>query len=203
MRYFLFFSAFLISFASCGQETGNNKSTVPAEVLTNDSTHWTISTLSNMQYVNTAPGPYYNTTKDGGGMIVKFRFLPNGKYEFMLYVQVNTYNLETESWTYVEGKVEFTKNEKGQPIFKTYPGKGTYRYSRNGKMTKRAATAEELKKSQLRTYLWDRWEDPQDKQNDYLLVVDLTANPAADPDKPETIKPDMVSKFHIPKARKP
>jgi len=202
MRHFLFFIALLISLASCGQGQSTAQSTVPAEVLTNDSTHWTISTLSNLQYVNTTPGAYYNTTKSGGGMIVKFKFLPGGKYEFMLYVQVNTYGLETESWTHVEGKVEFTKNEKGQAIFKTYPAKGIYRYSKNGQITNRAATKEELKNSQLRTYLWERWENPQDQQNDYLLVVDLTANPGADPDKPETLQPDMISKFHIPKVKK-
>jgi len=202
MRHFLFFISLLISLTSCGQGQSTTQSTVPAEVLTNDSTHWTISTLSNLQYVNTTPGAYYNTTKNGGGMIVKFKFLPGGKYEFMLYVQVNTYGLETESWTHVEGKVEFTKNEKGQAIFKTYPAKGIYRYSKNGQVTNRAATKEELKNSQLRTYLWERWENPQDQQNDYLLVVDLTANPGADPDKPETLKPDMISKFHIPKIKK-
>lgn len=202
MRPVLFLAALLSCLVSCGQDKSPAQSSVPAEVLTNDSTHWTVSTLSNLQYVNTTPGAYYNTSKSGGGMIVKFKFLPGGKYEFMLYVQVNTYGLETESWTHAEGKVEFTKNEKGQAIFKTYPTKGTYRYTKNGLVTNRAATKEELKNSQLRTYLWERWENPQDTQNDYLLVVDLTANPGADPDKPETLKPDMISKFHIPKAKK-
>lgn len=202
MRYLILFTALLINLYSCGQEQNTGKSNVPAEVLTNDSTYWTISTLSNLQYVNTTPGAYYNTTKSGGGMMVRFKFLPGGKYEFMLYVQVNTYGLETESWTHAEGKVEFTKNEKGQSVFKTYPAKGNYRYSKNGQVTNRVATKEELKNSQLRTYLWERWENPQDPQNDYLLVVDLTANPNADPDKPETLKPDMISKFHIPKAKK-
>ncbi|MBP7557566.1 MAG: hypothetical protein KA821_14920 [Chitinophagaceae bacterium] len=202
MRPVLLLAALLISLASCGQNKSTVQSAVPADVLTNDSTYWTVSTLSNLQYVNTTPGAYYNTTKNGGGMIVKFKFLPGGKYEFMLYVQVNTYGLETESWTHAEGKVEFTKNEKGQAIFKTFPTKGTYRYSKNGQVTNRAATKEELKNSQLRTYLWERWENPQDQQNDYLLVVDLTANPGADPDKPETLTADMISKFHIPKAKK-
>lgn len=202
MRPVLLLAALLISLASCGQNKSTVQSAVPADVLTNDSTYWTVSTLSNLQYVNTTPGAYYNTTKSGGGMIVKFKFLPGGKYEFMLYVQVNTYGMETESWTHAEGKVEFTKNEKGQAIFKTFPTKGTYRYSKNGQVTNRAATKEELKNSQLRTYLWERWANPQDQQNDYLLVVDLTANPGADPDKPETLTADMISKFHIPKVKK-
>lgn len=202
MRPVLLLAALLISLASCGQNKSAVQSAVPADVLTNDSTYWTVSTLSNLQYVNTTPGAYYNTTKSGGGMIVKFKFLPGGKYEFMLYVQVNTYGMETESWTHAEGKVEFTKNGKGQAIFKTFPTKGTYRYSKNGQVTNRAATKEELKNSQLRTYLWERWENPQDQQNDYLLVVDLTANPGADPDKPETLTADMISKFHIPKVKK-
>lgn len=132
-------------------------------------------------------------------MIVKFKFKPNGKYEFMLYVQTTTYNLSTESWTYVEGNVEFSKNLKGHTVFKTIPVKGNYSYNKGAETTTRAATKEELKTSQLRTYLWERWENPEDKKNDYLLVVDITSRPDIDLNQPGAVTPDMVSRFHIPK----
>ena len=80
-------------------------SEVPQELLTDDSTYWSITTVSTMGYVNTTPGAYYNTYKSGGGMIVKFKFKEDGTYEFMLYVQANTYNIENEAWTQIEGTV--------------------------------------------------------------------------------------------------
>ena len=72
--------------------------TVPAELLTNDSTYWMISTLSTISYVNGTPGPNYNTSKSGGGMIVKFKFKENGRFEFFLYVQANTYGMGDDGW---------------------------------------------------------------------------------------------------------
>src|SRR6476659_5017604 len=93
--------------------------TVPPELLTDDSTYWSITTVSTVNYVNTTPGAYYNTYKSGGGMIVKFRFKEHNRFEFQLYVQANTYNIENETWTNVEGTVEFTKDDKGQNIFIT------------------------------------------------------------------------------------
>ena len=89
---------------------------VPASVLTNDSTYWSISTISSIGYVNTTPGAYYNTYKSGGGMLVKFKFKANNRFEFQLYVQANSYGTEAETWTEVEGTVQFTKNEKGQQV---------------------------------------------------------------------------------------
>ncbi len=175
------------------------KTTVPAEVITGDSTYWTISTLSTIGYVNTTPGANYNTYQGGGGMIVKFRFTGNNRFEFMLYVKVNTYGYVSETWTQVEGTVEFKKDASGQSIFTTHAEKGTYRINKNGNLTTRPITPAELKNQHSSTYLWERTELQDDKVNTYLLMVDLKEHPGANVNDPTTIEPSWVSKFHIPK----
>jgi len=176
-----------------------NPDTVPKELLTNDSTYWTISTLSTISYVNTQPGAYYGSTTSGGGMLVHFKFLPNNRYKFQLYVQANTYNIRSESWTEVEGTVTFSKDSKGQDIFITKAEKGTYRWYNNGSINQRAITAEELKKQQSASYLWQKTTLKNDPNNLYLLMVNLKDHPDADVKKAGSIDPSWVSKFHIPK----
>ena len=171
---------------------------VPEQVLTNDSTYWTISTLSSINYVNTTPGAYYNTYKSGGGMIVKFRFKENNRFEFQLYVQVNSYGTETETWTQVEGAVEFKKDQKGQQVFTTKAERGVYRIIKNGVTTSRPISADELAGQHSNRYLWEKTTLKDDPNNIYLLMVDLDAHPEADVNNPKTIDPSWVSKFHIP-----
>jgi hypothetical protein len=177
---------------------GQLKNIVPTELLTDDSTSWSITTVSTANYVNTTPGAYYNTIKSGGGMIVKFKFKENNRYEFLLYIQANTYNINNETWTSVEGSLEFTKDDKGQNIFTTKAEKGTYRIIRNGQTTTRAITQEELKNQHSSTYLWEKTMLKDDPNNVYLLMVDLKKHPDVDVHNPQTIDPSWVSKFHIP-----
>jgi len=191
--YFLLTSVIAISsFAQTG------KSTVPAELLTNDSSYWMISTVSTIGYVNTTSGPSYNTYKSGGGMIVKFKFKENGRYEFLLYVQSNTYGMDNEAWTQVEGTVEFTKDAKGQSIFITKAEKGTYRTTRNGATSSRPIPKDELEGRHSCTYLWEKANLKDDPNNVYLLMVDLEEHPGIDLKSPKSIDPSWVSKFHIP-----
>jgi len=187
--------ALLLAGLSSFAQTSN---TVPSELLTDDSTYWSITTVSTVNYVNTTPGAYYNTYKSGGGMIVKFKFKENNRYEFQLYLQANTYNIENETWTNVKGTVEFTKDEKGQDIFTTKAEKGTYRIIRNGQITTRAITPDELKSQHSTSYLWEKTMLKDDPNNVYLLMVDLKKHPDADVTNPQTIDPSCVSKFHIP-----
>lgn len=203
MKKIFFLLSLAISVYSFGQQQSvkSLKTEIPTQLLTDDSTHWTVSTLSTIGYVNTTPGANYNTYRSGGGMIVKFKFHKDGRYEFMLYIQVNTYGTATESWTHVEGTVEFSRNEKGNAIFRTWPKKGTYRYTKNGVTTTRPVPAEDLKKNQTTTYLWDTWQNPDDKQNDYMLLIDIGAHPGVDLDNPSTIDASWISKFHIPKRK--
>ncbi|MBL7743770.1 MAG: hypothetical protein JNN00_09890 [Chitinophagaceae bacterium] len=173
--------------------------TVPAEVITDDTTHWTISTVSTVGYVNTTSGPNYNTYTSGGGMLVKFRFKKNNRFEFQLYVQANTYGMMNEAWTYVEGTVEFTKDAKGQNIFITKAEKGTYRTNRGGSVNSRPIPENELKGQHSCTFLWEKTTFKDDPGNIYLLTVDLEQHPGADINTPGSIDPSWVSKFHIPK----
>ncbi|RYZ30708.1 MAG: hypothetical protein EOO10_01895 [Chitinophagaceae bacterium] len=173
-------------------------STIPPELLTKDSTYWTISTISGVNYVNTTPGYKYGTVTSGGGMIVNFKFLPSNRYIFQLYVQSNMYSSRLESWTEIEGAVTFAKDASGQNIFSTKAEKGRYRMYRNGDVKVREVTADELKNQHSTTYLWEKTKLKDDPNNLYLLLVDLKKYPKANIKKPGTITADMVSKFHIP-----
>jgi len=157
-----------------------------------------ISTLSSVNYVNTTPGAYYNTTKSGGGMIVQFKFRSNGRYEFLLYVQTNTYGIDNEAWTQVEGTVEFKKDAKGQNIFVTKAEKGTYRTTRNGSTNSRPIPKSDLEGQHSCTYLWEKTKLKDDPNHIYLLMVDMEQHPDIDLSKPGSIDPSWVSKFHIP-----
>lgn len=184
--------------AKTNNDPSNVVNDVPSELLTNDSVYWAITTLSSVNYTNTTPGAYYGTTKSGGGMIVKFKFKKGNRFEFLLYIQANTYGMDNEAWTQVEGKVEFTKDAKGQQIFTTRAERGTYRVTRNGSTTMRAIPENELKTTHSHTYLWEETMFNDDHENIYLLMVDLDAHPDADVNNPKTIDPSWVSKFHIP-----
>ncbi len=200
MKKLVFMAAMLAALGVSAQQnqpaTTNNA--VPDAVLTDDSAHWTISTLSTIGYVNTTPGANYNTYRSGGGMLVKFKFKKNGRYEFMLYVQANTYGTATESWTQVEGTVTYTKDAKGQQVLLTKAEKGTYRITKNGSTTSRPIPESELKGQHSGKFIWEKTSFPDDPNNIYLLMVDLKKYPDADINKPGSIDPSMVSKFHIP-----
>jgi hypothetical protein len=204
MKRFLFALSLLTCLQSFAQQNDNatgNLNGTPVSLLTDNDTHWTISTVSTMGYVNTTPGAYYNTYKSGGGMLVKFKFLSGNRYQFMLYVQVNTYGIETETWTSLEGTTEFTKDDKGQQVLITKPQKGTYRITKNGSTTTRPIAANELQGQHSGRYLWERTTMKDDPNNTYLLLVDLKKHPNADVNKAGSIERDWVSKFHIPAGR--
>jgi hypothetical protein len=200
MKILLIALSLALATASCAQ--GSSKpavaNTVPPELLTDDSTLWTISTLSTIGYVNTTPGPNYNTYRSGGGMLVQFKFKNNNRFEFRLYVESNSYGTSSEAWTQVEGTVEFTRDAKGQNIFITQAEKGTYRTNRNGVYNTRPIPENELKDRHSCTYLWEKTLLKDDPKNIYLLMVDLEQHPDADVSNPGSIDPSWVSKFHIP-----
>ncbi|HEY6503412.1 MAG TPA: hypothetical protein VIZ28_05500 [Chitinophagaceae bacterium] len=205
MKILLFFLSMAVAFCSYGQISKqkspvikNVTGSVPAEVITGDSVYWTISTVSSIGYVNTTPGANYNTYQSGGGMLVKFKFKENNRFEFQLYVQANTYGSMTEAWTQVEGTVEFTKDAKGQKIFITKAEKGTYRTYKNGVSSSRPIPANELKGQHSCTYLWEKTTFADDPRHIYLLMVDMEEHPVIDLNDPKSIDPSWVSKFHIP-----
>ena len=186
MKKIFFLLSSVIAISSYAQ-TPKPVSTVPDELLTNDSTWWMISTVSTIGYVNTTSGPNYNSYKSGGGMIVKFKFKENGRYEFLLYVQANTYGMDNEAWTQVEGTVEFTKDAKGQSIFITKAEKGTYRTTRNGYTSSRPIPKNELEGQHSCTYLWEKANLKDDPNNIYLLMVDMEEHPNIDLKDPKPL----------------
>jgi hypothetical protein len=206
MKILFFILSFAIAASSYGQagksKTSSAKSTVintvPTELITDDSTFWTISTVSTVGYVNTTPGANYNTYRSGGGMLVKFKFKKDNRFEFRLYVQANSYGTATEAWTQVEGTVTFTTDAKGQHILITKADKGTYRTYKNGVNSSRPIPENELKGQHSCTYLWEKTNLADDALNTYLLMVDLEEHPQVDINNPKTIEPSWVSKFHIP-----
>ncbi|MBC7887119.1 MAG: hypothetical protein H7Z13_04470 [Ferruginibacter sp.] len=208
MKKILIFTGILISgFAYSQTKTSSLKeaikmmavANIPDSLLTGAETYWTISTVSSVGYVNNTPGSNYNTYKSGGGMIVKFRFLKENRFEFLLYVQANTYGTDTETFTQVNGTVVFSKDAKGQQVFTTHAEKGVYRIVKNGTITTRPIPVNELKDQHSNTYLWERTNFQDDPAKTYLLMVDMDAHPGVDISQPSTIDPSWVSKFHIPK----
>lgn len=197
MKKIFFVLSILVAASACAQTTKTVNS-VPADLITNDSTYWMISTVSSVGYVNTTYGPNYNSYKSGGGMIVKFKFKENGRFQFLLYVQANTYGVDNEAWTQVEGTVEFKKDSKGQQIFVTNAEKGSYRVTRNGSTSSRAIPKSELETQHSCTFLWEKAKFADDPNHIYLLTVDMEQHPEVDLNDPKSIDPSWVSKFHIP-----
>src|ERR1700754_4635670 len=76
----------------------NLRTEVPAEMLTPEGKYWTIGTVFSVNFYNTTPGAYYNTVKNGGGIVVFFKFNPGGYFENLVYVVANTYGTDTETW---------------------------------------------------------------------------------------------------------
>jgi hypothetical protein len=197
MKKIFFVLSIVMAISSCAQTT-KSAGTVPKELITNDSIYWMISTVSSVGYVNTTYGPNYNSYKSGGGMIVKFKFKENGRFEFLLYVQANTYGIDNEAWTQVEGTVEFKKDAKGQQVFVTKAEKGTYRVTKNGSTSSRAIPKSELEGQHSCTFLWEKTKLADDPNHTYLLMVDMEQHPNIDLNDPKSIDPSWVSKFHIP-----
>ena len=198
MKLILYCLLLHLSLAGKAQKAAD---TVPAELLTNDSTYWTMSTLSTLQYVNNQPGAYYGTTTSGGGLLARFKFLPGNRYKFQLLVQVNSYGTRTETWTEVEGKVRFTQDEKGQAIFVTSAEKGLYRINKNGNLTTRNITAEELLRQHSGSYLWEKGTMKDDDRHTYLFLLDLKAHPGTDARDSKGFDPSWVSKYRIANAK--
>lgn len=180
MKKIFFILSIGLALYSQGQSTGSLKNImmnvaateVPPALLTATDVYWTISTVSTIRYVNTTPGSNYNTYRSGGGMIVKFKFLPDNRFEFLLYIQANSYGTDTETWTQVNGSVIFSKDAKGQPIFTTRAEKGVYRIVRNGSISTRAIPENELRDQHSNTYLWEQTNLKDDPENTYLLMVE-------------------------------
>jgi hypothetical protein len=130
---------------------------------------------------------------------VFFKFKPGGKFENTVYVVANSYGTETEAWTSIEGTVEFTTMQ-GRTVFITRATKGTYRIRKNGMETSRPVPASDLGNQHSNTFLWEKWQNPDDNTRRYFLCINLDQFPQVKLDNLEgTVKPEWVNKFHVDK----
>lgn len=190
-------------FASCKKTTNDDivipntpKTEVPQEMLTPEGKYWTLGTVSSINFYDTNSG-YYNYVKNGGGVVVFFKFKPGGYFENLVYVVANSYGTEAETWTSIEGTVEFT-TVKGVPVFKTHATKGTYRIKKNGQVTSRSVPAEDLTGQLSNTYLWEKWANPNNPTKPHFLLVDLDFYPQVNlEDISGTLQKEMVNTFRL------
>jgi hypothetical protein len=97
----------------------------------------------------------------------------------------------------VEGKVRFTKTEKGKNSFVTTAAKGTCREIKNGVINEYPVPAKELDSLYAGSWLWERITFQDIPSEDFLLLVDLKAHPSAASVAPGSIDKSWVSKFYI------
>jgi hypothetical protein len=209
MKKLLFLIGFTALIAvSCKKSTASSDTTdnntgdsprteVPQEMLTNDGQYWTIGTISSVYFHNTESGAYYDYVRNGGGVVVFFKFKPGGYFENLVYVVVNSYGTSTETWTSLEGTVEF-KTERGKNVFITHATKGTYRVRQNGSDKSRPVPASDLANQHSNKFLWENWQNPDDATRRYFLLVNLDYYPTVDLDNLSgTLQPEWVDKFHV------
>jgi len=169
---------------------------VPAEMLTPDGKYWTIGTVSSVYFTSTS-GPYYNYVRNGGGVVVFFKFKPGGLFESLVYVVANSYGTEAETWTSVQGTVEFI-TKQGTNVFVTHATRGTYRIRKNGQESSRSIPANELDGAHSSTFIWERNTQPNDATRKYCYFVNLEWYPQIDLGNISgTVKPEMVQNFHV------
>ena len=169
----------------------------PAEMLTPDGKYWTIGTISSVYFHNTTSGAYYDYVRNGGGIVVFFKFKPGGYFENLVYVVANSYGTSTETWTSIEGTVEFTQKQ-GHNVLVTHATKGTYRIRKNGAESSRPVPASDLGNQHSNTFLYEPWNNPEDTNRKYMLLLNLDFYPEVNlADLEHTVRPEWVNKFHI------
>jgi hypothetical protein len=179
-----------------GIPANSPRTEVPTEMLTPDGKYWTIGTVSSV-YFTQSSGPYYNYVRNGGGVVVFFKFKPGGYFESLVYVVANSYGTETETWTSVQGTVEFV-TKQGTNVFVTHATKGTYRIRKNGSESSRPIPNNELDGAHSSTFIWERNEQQNDPSRKYCYFVNTEWYPQIDLGNiPGTVKPEMVQNFHV------
>jgi len=194
-------SAMLYSFMAPAKPittlTKDTKNTTPESLLTEDSIYWTTSTFSSLKYASVTEAPDPESLKDAG-MVAKFKFKKDDRFELLMYVQSDGYGSSTETWTMIEGDVEFVQDARGQNVFITHADKGNHRVVKNGRTTSRKIQQGELENEYSNTYLWERINFPGDKNRTWLLTVNLDEHPAACVKVQGSIDRSWVTKFYIP-----
>jgi hypothetical protein len=164
-------------------------SAVPSTLSTANNFHWSAS-------VSNAAG-YKQTSPTAAPVITQARFKPDGSFDFV-FSKINTLE-QVQTETEVEGKVLFTQTETGKNSFVVTAEKGTCRQTKNGLLTECAVPLSELKANYSGAWLWEKITFADIPSEDFLLLVDLKAHPAAANKKPGSIDKSWVSKFYLRK----
>ena len=164
-------------------------SVVPSALVTTNNFHWSAS-------VSDAAG-YKQAAATAATALTQARFKPDGSFDFV-FSKVNTLE-QVQSETAVEGTILFTQTETGKNSLVTTATKGTCRETKNGIVTEYEVPLKELKAVYSGTWLWEKISFANIPSEDFLLLVDLKAHPAAASRKPGSIDKSWVSKFYLRK----
>ena len=159
---------------------------IPTAVITPGNLCWSAS-------VTTAAG-YKKLAVNTEPVLSQAQFKKDGTFDFV-FSKINTLE-QVQTETTVEGKVLFTKNENDKDCFVTTATKGNRREIKNGITNTSAVSQHELDSLYSGTWLWEKIAFLDIPSEDFLLLVDLKAHPAA---INGSIDKSWVSKFYIRK----
>ncbi len=169
---------------------------VPAALLLANGKCWLATSEVPLRATNCGPGGWRDGYASGGRLQAAFRFLPNNRFSLTISLQMSGYSGETVSVTEVEGEALVGANGK-QAILQTRATAGVYRVTRDGNTSLRDIPAGELTNRFSTTYFWQRYQMQGECENAYLFLVDLQKHPLVDPQRPETVDPTWISRFHL------
>jgi hypothetical protein len=164
---------------------------IPASIITGNNLHWSASITAAAGYKKAGP------SKHGQPVITQAQFKNDGTFSFV-FTKINTLE-QVQTETAVDGKVAFTTTESGKNSFVTTAVKGTCREIKNGVANVYAVAEKELDSLYSGYWLWEKITFQNIPSEDFLLLVDLKAHPAAASGKPGSIDKSWVSKFYIRK----
>lgn len=164
-------------------------SVVPSTLITANHFHWSAS-------VSDAAG-YKQTIPTAVPVITQARFKPDGSFDF-IFSKVNTLE-QVQTETAVEGKIHFTQTETGKNSFIATAEKGTCREIKNGIVTECTVPLKELQSTYSGSWLWEKITFANIPSEDFLLLVNLKAHPAAASKTPGSIDKSWVHKFYLRK----
>lgn len=166
-------------------------STIPSVIITDNNLYWSASVTEAAGYKKAVP------LENGQPVITQAQFKKDGTFDF-IFSKINTLEqMQTE--TEVQGNVQFTKTESGKNSFITTATKAICRQVKNGVMNEYLLPAKELATLYSGTWLWEKITFRDIPSEDFLLLVDLKAHPAAGNRIPGSIDKSWVSKFYIRK----
>jgi hypothetical protein len=164
---------------------------IPSAIVTDNNLYWSAS-------VTSAPGfKKLELSANGHPVMTKAQFRKDGTFDFV-FSKINTLE-DLQSETTVEGKVQFTKTGNGKNSFVTTATKGICKEILKGASMKYSLPATELNTRYSGAWLWEKICLPNIPAEDFLLLVNLKAHPAAANGTTGSIDRSWVSKFYIRK----